>query len=208
MTTQDDFDVLEDGVIVGRIFKVPIAPADKPWMWMWASNDHEGRQPTHGYEPTREAAMAAFTIRGDKTIVAKNPDKSRTRHLGSAYWLVNSYPEDIREWINAKGLSEFAVGRSLDIAGARAVGDGLSQMWRLATDPDARQWRLVFIPVAQVRAGFDLNGDQGRADTPLCRPNSGCWQPRGSQMAKRKMLFHPDYVREKIRASQLLNRLS
>ena len=26
-------------------------------------------------------------------------------------------------------------------------------------------------------------------------------------MATRKMLFHPDYVREKIRASQLLNRL-
>ena len=26
-------------------------------------------------------------------------------------------------------------------------------------------------------------------------------------MARRKMLFHPDYVREKIRASQLLNRL-
>ena len=26
-------------------------------------------------------------------------------------------------------------------------------------------------------------------------------------MARRKMLFHPDYVREKIRASQLINRL-
>ena len=26
-------------------------------------------------------------------------------------------------------------------------------------------------------------------------------------MAKRKMLFHPDYVREKIRTSQLINRL-
>jgi hypothetical protein len=26
-------------------------------------------------------------------------------------------------------------------------------------------------------------------------------------MAKRKMLFHPDYIREKIRASQLINRL-
>ena len=26
-------------------------------------------------------------------------------------------------------------------------------------------------------------------------------------MAKRKMLFHPDYVREKIQASQLINRL-
>jgi hypothetical protein len=30
---QDDYDVLEDGVIVGRIFKVPIAPQDQPWMW-------------------------------------------------------------------------------------------------------------------------------------------------------------------------------
>ena len=30
---QDDFDVLEDGVIVGRIFKAPIAPEDRPWMW-------------------------------------------------------------------------------------------------------------------------------------------------------------------------------
>jgi hypothetical protein len=29
---------------------------------------------------------------------------------------------------------------------------------------------------------------------------------RSYKMAKRKMLFHPDYVREKIRASQLINR--
>jgi hypothetical protein len=28
---QEDYDVLEDGVIVGRIFKVPIAPQDQPW---------------------------------------------------------------------------------------------------------------------------------------------------------------------------------
>ena len=30
---------------------------------------------------------------------------------------------------------------------------------------------------------------------------------RSSKMARRKMLFHPNYVREKIRASQLINRL-
>ena len=30
---QDDYDVLEDDAIVGRIFKVPIAPEDRPWMW-------------------------------------------------------------------------------------------------------------------------------------------------------------------------------
>jgi hypothetical protein len=30
---QHDYDVLEDGMILGRIFKVPIAPQDQPWMW-------------------------------------------------------------------------------------------------------------------------------------------------------------------------------
>jgi hypothetical protein len=56
---QDDYDVLEDGVIVGRIFKVPIAPQDQPWMWASGHNG-EIRRAAHGYEATREAAMAAF----------------------------------------------------------------------------------------------------------------------------------------------------
>jgi len=30
------------------------------WMWTLAFGYHEDRPPTHGYEPTREAAMAAF----------------------------------------------------------------------------------------------------------------------------------------------------
>ena len=56
---QDDYDGLEDGVIVGRIFKVPIWPGGKPWIW---ASGHNGRlrRAAHGYEPTREAAMAAF----------------------------------------------------------------------------------------------------------------------------------------------------
>jgi hypothetical protein len=29
-------------------------------MWMLMFGYHEDRTPTHGYEPTREAAMAAF----------------------------------------------------------------------------------------------------------------------------------------------------
>src|SRR5262245_51046452 len=36
---QDDYDVLEDGEIVGRIFKVPIAPQDRHWMWPAATTD-------------------------------------------------------------------------------------------------------------------------------------------------------------------------
>jgi hypothetical protein len=31
-----------------------------PWMWTLAFGHHEDRTPTHGYEATREAAMAAF----------------------------------------------------------------------------------------------------------------------------------------------------
>ena len=30
------------------------------WMWTLAFDYHEDRTPTHGYEATREAAMAAF----------------------------------------------------------------------------------------------------------------------------------------------------
>jgi len=56
----EDFDVLVDGAVVGRIFKVHAAPAGTPWMWTLAFGHHEDRWPTHGYEPTREAAMAAF----------------------------------------------------------------------------------------------------------------------------------------------------
>jgi hypothetical protein len=35
-------------------------PAGNPWMWTLAYGQHEDRTPTHGYEPTREAAMQAF----------------------------------------------------------------------------------------------------------------------------------------------------
>jgi hypothetical protein len=55
----DDYNVLENGIVVGRIFKVPVAPPDRPWMW---ASGHNGdiKRAAHGYEPTREAAMAAF----------------------------------------------------------------------------------------------------------------------------------------------------
>ena len=56
----DDFDVLADGAVVGRIFLSPAAPPqDRPWMW---ASGHNGdyRRAAHGYESTRAAAMAAF----------------------------------------------------------------------------------------------------------------------------------------------------
>ena len=56
----DDYDVIADGVVVGRIMKAAAAPVGQPWMWTLAFGPHEDRTPTHGYESTREAAMAAF----------------------------------------------------------------------------------------------------------------------------------------------------
>ena len=58
--SDDDFDVLADGEIVGRIFKVNAAPVGSPWIWTLIFQHHEGRSPTHGCAATREAAMAAF----------------------------------------------------------------------------------------------------------------------------------------------------
>jgi hypothetical protein len=56
----DDFDVLANGTVVGRIFKANASPVGALWMWTLAFGHHEDRSPTHGYEATREAAMAAF----------------------------------------------------------------------------------------------------------------------------------------------------
>jgi hypothetical protein len=53
----DDHDVLADGLVVGRIFHAAVG---LPWIWTLAFGQLEDRMPTHGYEPTREAAMAAF----------------------------------------------------------------------------------------------------------------------------------------------------
>ena len=53
VSNDDDYDVLADGTVVGRIFKVHAAPEGSPWMWTLAFGYHEDRTPTHGYEPTR-----------------------------------------------------------------------------------------------------------------------------------------------------------
>jgi hypothetical protein len=60
--SDDDFDVLADAVVVGRIMRANAAPVDAP-----------KTAPTR-YEPTREAAMAAF---------AKSCDGGETRYSGS-----------------------------------------------------------------------------------------------------------------------------
>ena len=56
----DDYDVLANGVVVGRIMKTEAAPVGSPWMWTLMFGYHGDRTPTHGYAATREDAMAAL----------------------------------------------------------------------------------------------------------------------------------------------------
>jgi hypothetical protein len=55
----DDYDVLADSEVVGRIMKVHAAPVGTPWMWTLAFWHHEDRTPTHGSTATRKAASVA-----------------------------------------------------------------------------------------------------------------------------------------------------
>lgn len=59
----DDYDVLADGAVVGRIFKAAALPIGTPWTRTLAFGHHEDRTPMHGYAATREDAMAAFAKR-------------------------------------------------------------------------------------------------------------------------------------------------
>jgi hypothetical protein len=53
--------VLEDGLVVGRIFHLQAAaPEGRPWMWASGHSAASIKRAAHGYEATREAAMAAF----------------------------------------------------------------------------------------------------------------------------------------------------
>ena len=55
----DDFDVLCDGLVVGRLFKSDAAPVGMPWLWVLAFEHYADRQPTATLRRAR-AAMAAF----------------------------------------------------------------------------------------------------------------------------------------------------
>jgi|SRR5215831_20722618 hypothetical protein len=60
----DDYDVLADSAVVGRILKVHAAPVGVVDQLIVATLEpgvqHEDRTPTHGYAATRGDAMAAF----------------------------------------------------------------------------------------------------------------------------------------------------
>jgi hypothetical protein len=57
---EDDYDVVVDGLVVGRIMKAAAVPVGRSWMWTLGYGYHEDRTPIHGYAATCEDAMTAF----------------------------------------------------------------------------------------------------------------------------------------------------
>ena len=58
----NDFVVLDDGQVVGRIMLHPQAPKRQPWMWTITARDMPPSTHNHGYADTREDAMAKFKM--------------------------------------------------------------------------------------------------------------------------------------------------
>jgi hypothetical protein len=53
----NEYEIIDGDWIVGHIV---LPKAGTPWMWSVDHAFHKGRQQTHGFEATREAAMQAF----------------------------------------------------------------------------------------------------------------------------------------------------
>jgi hypothetical protein len=57
---ENDFDVLEDGRCIVRIFLLPAAPPDRNWMWIITAPEYPPTFHSRGYSPAREQAMKDF----------------------------------------------------------------------------------------------------------------------------------------------------
>ena len=60
---ENDYVVLHDGQVIGRIFMSPQAPQDQPWFWTITTMDYPPTIHSRGFSATREEATAAFKAR-------------------------------------------------------------------------------------------------------------------------------------------------
>src|SRR5215472_9906072 len=119
----DDYDVLCEGAVVGRIMKSAAAPVGQPWLWTLAYGRHEDHTPTHGYEPTREAAMAIAStpcspLPATTSALGYNEDRRQLQLMdgwqASEAWRANLRAEYVLSEAGGRGRRRSGVGREED----------------------------------------------------------------------------------------------
>jgi hypothetical protein len=59
----DDYVVLRDSEVIGRIIKRPLAPTAQKWFWTITTLEQKPSIDNRGYSATREEAMTDFKAR-------------------------------------------------------------------------------------------------------------------------------------------------
>jgi hypothetical protein len=155
----DDYDVLEDGTIIGRVFMSPSAPEHRPWEW--TANDHGGRPPTYGYEPTREEAMAAF---------AKSWLGGRDyREFDAEREGIDELSANLREVLVAciqRGMQlpfiVCAVSPNGSVYCIRCNGEAEPDMLAHHVEPEGFRRPVTFMVVDQIGAAIHISVEKGR----------------------------------------------
>jgi hypothetical protein len=77
---EEDFDVLANGEVVGRIFKANAAPVSSPWMWTLAFG-HHGKRRRRKDAPRKPLAVVPFRVVADGLSTMRLAGHSPT-HIG------------------------------------------------------------------------------------------------------------------------------
>jgi hypothetical protein len=74
----DDYDIIADGAVVGRIFHAAASPVGSPWMWTLIFGYHEDRTTTYGYQHARPRWRRSLGVGGG----SNEPRRANCRRQG------------------------------------------------------------------------------------------------------------------------------
>ena len=127
--------MVEDGVIVGRIFKVPIAPQDRPWMWARPQPPHPTRRPIRADARGRDGGVrkeAGQPVCLSLILFSWNKEWNISQPRASTIFILRafSYPHRKRllMWVGRQAFNQgkrpswkLGRGRARSAAGVRSV---------------------------------------------------------------------------------------
>jgi hypothetical protein len=71
----DDYDVMSESKVIGRIFRSATAPADRPWMWTVTGAIVASAVRNHGFAATLDDAKAAFAADWRKWLSLRQSER-------------------------------------------------------------------------------------------------------------------------------------